>query len=48
MIKWEFKKLIKSKGMMISLAVLIFTLLSTSFINPVLETENSYLDDKEG
>ena len=48
MIKWEFKKLIKSKGMIISLAVLIFTLLITSFIKPVLETENSYLDDKEG
>ncbi|WP_315080850.1 hypothetical protein [uncultured Clostridium sp.] len=47
MIGWEFKKLIKSKGMIISLAVLTFTLLIISFINPALETKNSYIDDQK-
>ncbi|AOR23582.1 hypothetical protein [Clostridium taeniosporum] len=48
MINWEFKKLIKSKGMIISLVILIFTLLISSFIKPVLETENSYIDEQKG
>ena len=46
MINWEFKKLIKSKSMVISLLILIFTLLITVFIKPTLETENSYIDDQ--
>lgn len=48
MINWEFKKLIKSKSMIISLLILIFTLLITVFIKPTLETENSYIDDQKG
>ncbi|NFG62735.1 hypothetical protein [Clostridium sp. CMCC3677] len=48
MIGWEFKKLIKSKGMIISLAVLTFTLLIVSFIDPALETKNSYIDAEKG
>lgn len=47
MINWEFKKLIKSKSMIISLLILIFTLLITVFIKPTLETENSYIDDQK-
>lgn len=47
MIKWEFKKMIKSKGMMLSLCILVFTLLITFFINPVLETENVYINNEK-
>ena len=45
MIKWELKKMLKSKGMMISLSILVFTLLCTLFIKPVLETENVYINN---
>lgn len=48
MIGWEIKKLIKSKGMIISLTILAFTLLIMSFIKPTLEIANSYIDEQKG
>ncbi|MCC0638064.1 MULTISPECIES: hypothetical protein [unclassified Clostridioides] len=48
MISWEIKKLIKSKSMLISLGILIFILLISIFVKPVLETEDYYIDEKKG
>lgn len=48
MIIWEIKKLIKSKSMLISLGILILILLISIFVKPVLETEDYYIDEKQG
>ncbi|MBB6624488.1 hypothetical protein H7E67_13680 [Clostridium gasigenes] len=48
MIKWELKKLIKSKSTLMSLGVLCLVLIISIFIKPTLETENNYFDDNKG
>jgi hypothetical protein len=46
MIKWEIKKLFKNKSILISGIVLIILCSMMSFLNPDLETENNYIDNK--
>lgn len=46
MIKWEIKKLFKNKSILISSIVLLLLCSMMSFLNPDLETENNYVDDK--
>lgn len=46
MIKWEVKKLLKNKSIIISSIILLLLCGMMSLIKPELETENSYVDDK--
>lgn len=46
MIFWELKKILKSKIGLIALALFIFLVGTTIFLKPILETENSYRNDK--
>lgn len=46
MLKWEIKKLIKNKSIIISALILFLLCAMMSFLNPNLETENSYIDNK--
>ena len=44
MIVWEIKKLMKSKSTMVGSLIFILLCIFISFVNPVLETENAYID----
>ena len=46
MIRWELKKIIKSKSSIAISFIFALLILSSSFMKPTLETENSYIDDK--
>lgn len=46
MIKWEMRKLLKNKSILISGIILILLCVMMSFFKPSLETENWYIDDK--
>ena len=46
MIRWELKKIIKSKSLISVSLIFILLVLSVSFMKPTLETENSYIDNK--
>ena len=45
MIVWEIKKLIKSKSTMVVSLIFILLCILMNFVNPVLETQNSYIDN---
>ncbi|WP_250673931.1 hypothetical protein LZ906_010705 [Paraclostridium ghonii] len=46
MLKWEIKKIIKNKSIIISGVILMLLCVMMSFLKPNLETENSYIDNK--
>lgn len=46
MLKWEIKKIIKNKSIIISGVILILLCTIMSISKPTLETENSYINDK--
>lgn len=46
MLKWEIKKIIKNKSIIISGVILILLCAIMSISKPTLETENSYINDK--
>ncbi|GAA0704486.1 membrane protein [Paraclostridium ghonii] len=46
MLKWEIKKIIKNKSIIISGVILILLCAIMSISKPELETENSYINDK--
>ena len=45
MLNWEIKKILKEKSSIVAFILIIVSLLIVSFIKPMLETQNKYLDE---